>query len=108
MKKRRQVERSGTARPEDLEILDFAYRWVAFGGPPSAEIFIAFGIRTQVFWYRTKKALKRVPEQEYCPVRRNELAALVAERERRVRAARAVQARRAKSKRASVAPLSGT
>ena len=52
--------------PEQYRMLDFALRWVDFGGGPAEDIFVEFGVSDKVFYQRVGSLIsqRRVLESD--------------------------------------------
>ncbi|MFE7417617.1 DUF3263 domain-containing protein [Rhodococcus sp. NPDC057529] len=67
----------------DAAILEFACRWLPYGGPPPDEIWIGFGMTTPRFDRRLSKILESVAAREVPAEVRARLRDQLSERARR-------------------------
>ncbi|WP_158306516.1 DUF3263 domain-containing protein [Rhodococcus opacus] len=64
-------------------ILEFACRWLPYGGPPADEIWIGFGMTAPRYEQRLAKILDTAAGREVPPDIRDRLCAQLSERRRR-------------------------
>jgi hypothetical protein len=62
--------------PDELRLLDLAYRWAPFGGPPPEDIFVELGMDSRTFWRNLETAVRQAPRDQLSDDRRKTLRTL--------------------------------